>query len=121
MATAPESKPKDPFAARRSQLETRLAALTERIEAIRDELGQHQSKDWEEMATEREEDEVLEGMGASARAEAMRIRAALERMDEDDYGTCMRCGAEIDPRRLDLLPDTPLCSACARAASGPTH
>ncbi|MGP1355336.1 MAG: TraR/DksA family transcriptional regulator, partial [Roseicyclus sp.] len=45
---------------RRQQLEDRLAALTERLQEIEEELDSHQSKDWEELAVEREGDEVLE-------------------------------------------------------------
>ncbi len=42
------------------------------------------------------------------------IRAALRRMEEDEYGWCQGCGEALDPRRLDLDPATPTCVACAR-------
>jgi len=41
------------------------------------------------------------------------IDAARRRVDEGRYGTCTTCGNEIDPRRLDALPATPTCVACA--------
>jgi RNA polymerase-binding transcription factor DksA len=101
------------LAQRRQQLEDRLTVLDERLHEIGDELESHQSKDWEELATEREGDEVLEQLGLSAQEEIVRIRAALKRMDEGEYGFCTKCGTEISEARLDLLPWTPFCRLCA--------
>lgn len=102
------------LATRRAQLEDRLAVLSQRLRALDAELDSHQSKDWSELATEREGDEVLEKLGQSGEAEMGRIRAALARMEVGDYGFCVSCGAEISPERLDLLPYTPFCRACAK-------
>lgn len=101
------------LAQRRAQLTDRLAALDARLHEIEDELDSHQSKDWEELAVEREDDEVLERLGASGQAEIARIRAALARMDAGEYGFCVTCGEAIAEERLDLLPWTPFCSRCA--------
>lgn len=48
-----------------------------------------------------------------ARTEA--LREALTKVREGTYGRCERCGVEIDPERLEILPTTSLCAACARA------
>lgn len=101
------------LATRRAQLETRLAALDRRLRALDAELDSHQSKDWEELALEREGDEVLEKLGQSGEAEMAQITAALARMDRGEYGLCVRCGAKITAQRLDLLPFTPFCRRCA--------
>lgn len=98
---------------RKAALEARLADLNARMGAIERELDSHQDKDWEEMATEREGDEVLEGMGISAQAEVRAIQAALGRIASGDYGICVKCGAKIAEERLDLLPYAPLCQDCA--------
>jgi len=98
---------------RRAALEARLQELDDRIHQIDEELDSHSSKDWEEMATEREEDEVLEGMGLSAQAEMRMIKAALARMDAGEYGECVECGDDISEERLDVLPYTPFCRVCA--------
>jgi RNA polymerase-binding transcription factor DksA len=42
------------------------------------------------------------------------IRAALERVERGDYGVCQTCGAKIDPERLEIVPCTTECAACAR-------
>jgi RNA polymerase-binding transcription factor DksA len=40
---------------------------------------------------------------------------ALNRADKGAYGICTRCGQDIHPDRLAVLPDTDLCIRCARA------
>ena len=97
----------------RAILESRREELTERLREIDDALDSHQSKDWEELATEREGDEVLEGMGSSGKAEIAKIEAALQRMDEGEFGYCVSCGEEIAAERLDVVPYTPFCRNCA--------
>lgn len=101
------------LAMRRAQLDDRLAVLLARLRELDSELDSHQSKDWEELATEREGDEVLERLGQSGEAEIARIRAALARMEAGTYGDCVKCGATISEERLDLLPFTPFCRHCA--------
>ncbi len=101
------------IADRKAQLEARLADLTARLATIDTELDTHNSRDWEELATEREADEVLEGIGNSGKQEIRMIEAALRRIEDGEYGFCATCGKEIAEARLDLLPYTPFCSKCA--------
>ena len=98
---------------RREQLQQRQQFLLKRMSRIDAELDAHEAKDFEEMATEREGDEVLEDLGHSARHELRMIEAALHRIEVGEYGECVSCGAEIDPERLDLVPATPFCATCA--------
>jgi len=97
----------------RALLESRKAELQSRMTEIDDMLDASQSKDWEELATERESDEVLERMGAEGKAEMAKIEAALDRMEEGEFGYCVKCGNEISTERLELLPHTPFCRTCA--------
>ena len=103
------------IAERRAGLEARLKELDARLHEIEDEIDSHQSKDWEELAVEREDDEVLESMGMSGQQEIRMINAALQRMDEGEYGFCVKCGKEISAERLDVVPYTPFCRTCAGA------
>ena len=98
---------------RKGELEARLRDLTKRMTSIDAEFDAHEAKDWEEMATEREGDEVLEDLGLSAQAEIRMIVAALARIEAGEYGDCVKCGEEISVERLDLLPATPFCRVCA--------
>lgn len=104
---------KTPVTARKAQLFKRLQELGARLEAIEEELDSHQNRDWEELATEREGDEVLEATGNAGKAEITQILSALKRIDEGTYGECARCGEVIAEARLDVLPWTPLCRKCA--------
>lgn len=98
---------------RKAQLEARLADLNARLTSIDTELDTHNSRDWEDLATERESDEALEAMGNSGKQEIRMIEAALQRIADGDYGSCVTCGNKIEDARLDLLPSTPFCSKCA--------
>ena len=100
-------------AERKAMLEARLADLSQKIVEIDAELDAHDSRDWEELATEREGDEVLEDLGVSAQNEIRMIHAALKRVDEGEYGFCVTCGTQIDEARLDVVPATPFCRNCA--------
>jgi RNA polymerase-binding transcription factor DksA len=108
-----QASPKTPIHRRKAVLEQRLAELGVRLEAIEEELDAHQNPDWEELATEREGDEVLEATGNAGLAEITQIRAALARMNAGTYGDCVRCGEPIAEARLDALPWTPFCRRCA--------
>lgn len=100
-------------ATRKSQLLARLEELNKRLHGIEDTLDEPASHDDEDRATEREEDEVLEGLGISGLKEVQMINAALARVDDGTYGDCMKCGEVISEERLDLLPFTPMCRRCA--------
>lgn len=100
-------------AERKAELLSRQADLLARMAKIDAELDAHDSKDWEEMATEREGDEVLEDLGLSAQTELRMIDAALQRVEEGEYGYCVQCGAQIAEERLDVVPATPFCKTCA--------
>lgn len=98
---------------RKAQLDARLAALEGRLQGIEAELDSHTSQDWEDLATERESDEVLEGMGVTGQLEIRQIKAALSRLEQGEYGHCVKCGNPVGDERLDLLPHTPHCRKCA--------
>lgn len=102
------------LADRKTALLERLGELDRRLHRIEAELDQPAEKDWEEAAVEREGDEVLESMGTQGLHEIEMIRAALARIEEGSYGWCVRCGNEIAPERLDVVPATPFCRDCAR-------
>ncbi len=46
--------------------------------------------------------------------ELQRIEAALERIDEGEFGYCAVCGDEIELKRLEHDPTVPTCIACAK-------
>jgi len=44
------------------------------------------------------------------------VDAALARLDEGTFGTCVRCGQPIAAERLEALPWAPRCIDCQRLA-----
>ncbi len=42
------------------------------------------------------------------------VEAAIVRLDDGSYGTCVRCGRPIAPDRLDALPWAAQCIECQR-------
>jgi DnaK suppressor protein len=44
-----------------------------------------------------------------------RIEAALERIDDGNFGRCVQCDSAIAKARLNAIPYTPVCIKCAEA------
>lgn len=101
------------FAAQKECLEVRFAELDQRVHHIEDELDEPNSRNWDEAAVEREDDEVLQEMGNEGLKEMRAIKAALARIEDGSYGVCANCGATISPERLAAVPYTLLCRHCA--------
>ncbi len=94
-------------------LEDRLQELDERLHHIEDELDEPVDSDFEERATERECDEVLESLGNAGIAETKKIRSALLRIKDGTYGECIDCGEDISEERLNVVPYAAKCRNCA--------
>ena len=95
------------------RLRRRLRELTERLKKAESELDQPMNADAEDRATEREGDEVLEGLGNAGRAEIRMIEAALDRIRDGTFGKCVECGEAISEERLDAVPYAARCRNCA--------
>lgn len=103
----------------RQQLEARLAQLEQRlgrIERDRRRVGNTLEADWQEQAAVRQNDEVLDGLQEEETVQIAAIQAALQRIDEGTYGICVTCDEPIAAKRLEALPYTTLCIACAEAS-----
>ena len=67
----------------------------------------------------------MDAMQAQAMAQASeqrreqrlrQIDAALKRIDDDEYGYCLKCDEAVNPKRLDFDPTVTLCIECASKA-----
>lgn len=97
----------------RARLEQRLIELTERADAIEDDLRHPLEADSSEQAIDLSDDEALIGVDQVLHAEIADIRAALLRIEQGLYGTCAKCGEDIAPARLEALPTATRCISCA--------
>ncbi len=60
------------------------------------------------------QDQAMARATATRRAlELTRIGAALARLDDGEFGDCIKCGEPIPPARLAIDPATLVCVACA--------
>ncbi len=71
------------------------------------------SADFAEQVTQRESDDVLGAISESAQQELRLLQAALRRLEEGRYTTCVVCGEPIEEERLQAVPYTDRCRTCA--------
>jgi DnaK suppressor protein len=58
---------------------------------------------------------MAQASGERRAAMLRHISAALQRLDDGEYGDCRECEEPIDPRRLEVDPTTLYCIGCASA------
>ncbi len=97
---------------RLAQIEGRLHHVEQDRRRTRNPLA----ADWQDQASVRQNDEVLDELATEERQQAEAIRAALQRMDDGTYGTCLSCGEPIALNRLAALPYAVRCVPCATQA-----
>ena len=106
----------------KGELEKYRTALEAKKAEIVDAL-----KNREDIAIEKAADAIDEVQLAGERELAIRnldresgllrkVRAALGRIEDGSYGTCMHCEDEISPKRLKAVPWAPFCIRCQEAA-----
>lgn len=96
-----------------TRLRARLRELNARLSGVATELEQPVDADFEERASEREGDEVLQGLGAAGLSEIRMIQAALARIENGTFGDCVACGEQISDERLNAVPHAARCRKCA--------
>jgi DnaK suppressor protein len=106
----------------KSELEKYRTALEARKAEIADAL-----KNRDDIAIEKAADAIDEVQLAGERELAIRnldresgllrkVRAALARIEDGSFGTCMHCDEEISPKRLKAVPWAPFCIRCQELA-----
>ena len=99
----------------REQLLERREELATRLERIKANLTTRRSADSAEAAQELENAEVVDALGNETRRELSLIAIALDKMEQDTYGTCDDCGTTIPLARLEVQPLANRCIDCAAA------
>lgn len=95
------------------ELKQRQVELQSRLASIQSDLKSSHSRDWDDQAQERENDEVLVALQRESEEQLARIDRALARIDQGTYGSCTACGESIDEARLGAIPDATECINCA--------
>lgn len=94
-------------------LENQRADILERLERITRVRTEPIPQDFEEQATEVENDETKFALEQELTVELRNVEHALQRLAEGTYNICASCGAEINPERSLAIPSTTLCIDCA--------
>lgn len=103
----------------RNHLIEMLEELDERLDKITKDVKHTDvplEKDFAELATQSENNEVLDYLGNAARAERDRVQQAIARIDSGEYGICELCGEPIKKERLQAVPYSSMCVKCASQA-----
>ncbi|MFO0744452.1 MAG: TraR/DksA family transcriptional regulator [Myxococcota bacterium] len=101
---------------RKHAIEQRLHALGQRrrrIDAHQTNRDREVPQDFADQAQFRENDEVVDALGAHAQRDVAQLLAALGRIETGTYGICLGCGDTIADARLDAMPEATLCVGCA--------
>ena len=96
-------------------LEKRKKELLDREGRLQSDIRRESgslSEDSEERAVEKENDEVLDALDVTVRAELQQVDNAIERIEKGLYFNCAKCGAEIAEDRLVAIPFTDTCIKC---------
>jgi RNA polymerase-binding transcription factor DksA len=96
-------------------LRDRQRELDSRLHRIEADFEEPRNPDDNDRAVERNNDEVLDELGQVGQDELRAIDAALGRIANGTFGTCVKCGNRISEDRLKAVPYTPFCQECAAA------
>jgi DnaK suppressor protein len=103
----------------RTEIESRMADTEASVETLREQtkpvppscsLGRLTRMD------AIQQKQMAEANLKQAESNLSKLKRALERLDEDDFGICASCGGEIPAGRIMAVPEARVCVPCA---SGP--
>ncbi|MEK7160835.1 MAG: TraR/DksA C4-type zinc finger protein [Patescibacteria group bacterium] len=105
--------------ARRTKLENELASFAKKDEKLKGDydtkfpdFGVNQSSD-EEAVEVAAYDSALP-VEYALELRLADINVALEKIKQDQYGLCVKCGQPIDERRLGAMPEARSCLDCEK-------
>jgi DnaK suppressor protein len=100
------------YEARLIEQRNSLLGMVERTEDYGREADREVSQDPADKASNSYTKELLFSQSTNERNTLKLIEEALNRIAEGEYGECINCGEEIQPKRLDAIPWTPHCIRC---------
>ena len=99
----------------KADLETERVALLARIDELT--VGGEVDLDFDDDFADRgqvaSEQGEYHSLADSLQAQLNVVEVALARIDDGTYGTCVVCGADISPARLEAIPASVRCIAHA--------
>ena len=97
------------------QKKTLLDSLADQSEDMKNLVKTVESGDEADVAADVIDRQLLTSIGTQDAIRLQQIENALDRINQDKYGRCIKCGKEIPAERLEVLPDALMCIQCASA------
>jgi RNA polymerase-binding protein DksA len=101
----------------REQLLEAKQELEKRVTTIHSHARRPLDPDSSEQAAQLGNVEVVSALETEAVEELASIDAALQRLDNGNYGVCISCGEAISEQRLAIRPESVECVECAELPS----
>lgn len=95
----------------RQQLQNKLAELAG-ARALRKELVTEWSSDPMDQVQSRQDLDLTVHAIDSTWKTRKAVETAMELLETGEYGVCLDCGEDINPKRLEAIPWTTLCVSC---------
>lgn len=99
----------------KNRLETRQSELRHMVTRIEQDgrtVDEDSAQDIADRAASSYTKEFLFHQSNNDRQLLQMVEGALSRMREGEFGECISCGREIDPKRLEAVPWTRHCIEC---------
>lgn len=97
------------------QKKTLLDSLADQSEDMKNLVKTVESGDEADVAADVIDRQLLTSIGTQDAIRLQQIENALDRINQDKYGRCLKCGKEIPEERLEVLPYALMCIQCASA------
>lgn len=97
------------------QRKTLLESLADQSEDLKGLVKTVESGDEADVAADVIDRNLLTAIGTQDANRLQQIDNALERINQNTYGICIKCGQEIPQERLEVLPYALMCISCASA------
>ncbi|OAU96153.1 TraR/DksA family transcriptional regulator [Moraxella catarrhalis] len=101
---------KDALLTLKAEYQARIDKISDHIAHPQDQMQQH----WDDQAVAASRDEMRKVLLIEAEQGLVYVNAALRRIEEGEYGTCVECGELINENRLKAVPYTAYCIEHAR-------
>ncbi len=92
-----------------AELEASMPYLEEETKAVEPSVSLGRLTRMEALNDKGVNEQVL----AENRKKLDRLHNALRRIEDGSYGKCIRCGNEIPPGRLEVVPEALICVPCS--------
>lgn len=97
----------------KEQRSTLLSSLTDQSEDMKGLVKTVESGDEADVAADVIDRTLLTALGTQDANRLQMIDNALDRINQNTYGRCVKCGNEIPQERLEVLPYALMCISCA--------